>query len=140
MVEQMDLAGFGDCTWYGECQAACPKEISINTIVQMDLAYTRAILTGHDTEEAEQQPRRALATSINQLSQRRHPDFESALGGADAVEKTTYVVGDGTSPNARAARPPAGRPARARQSAAVGDRADRCARRAGLRARHRAVA
>ena len=40
--------------------------------------------------------------SINQPPQRRHADLESALGGADAVEKTTYVVGDGTSPNARA--------------------------------------
>ncbi len=29
------------------------------------------------------------------------------LGGADAVEKTTFVVGDGTDPNART---PVGRP------------------------------
>lgn len=28
-------------------------------------------------------------------------DSETALGGADAVEKTTYVVGDGTSPESR---------------------------------------
>ena len=36
-------------------------------------------------------------------------DSESVLGGADAVEKTTWVVGDGTDPNARTpvARPPA---------------------------------
>ena len=31
-------------------------------------------------------------------------DSETALGGADAVEKTTYVVGDGTTPEARAPR------------------------------------
>ncbi|HLV25172.1 MAG TPA: hypothetical protein VKZ41_02580 [Gemmatimonadales bacterium] len=28
-------------------------------------------------------------------------DAEAAYGGADAVEKTTYVVGDGTEPEAR---------------------------------------
>jgi hypothetical protein len=31
----------------------------------------------------------------------RHLDPELQLGGADAVEKTTYVVGKGTDPNAR---------------------------------------
>jgi hypothetical protein len=35
-------------------------------------------------------------------------DAEAALGGADAVEKTTYVVGKGTDPNARS---PVGQPA-----------------------------
>lgn len=37
----------------------------------------------------------------------RDPEFvdsETALGGADAVEKTTYVVGDGTSPEGRTPR------------------------------------
>lgn len=31
----------------------------------------------------------------------RYRDPEAQLGGADAVEKTTYVVGEGTDPNAR---------------------------------------
>ena len=31
-------------------------------------------------------------------------DSETALGGADAVEKTTYVVGDGTDPDALSPR------------------------------------
>jgi hypothetical protein len=35
-------------------------------------------------------------------------DSEAALGGADAVEKTTYVVGNGTDPNAVS---PVGEPA-----------------------------
>jgi hypothetical protein len=35
---------------------------------------------------------------------RRETDAEAQLGGADAVEKTTYVTGSGTSPEAR--RPP----------------------------------
>ena len=32
MVEQMDAEGFGGCTNFGECEAACPKEISIRFI------------------------------------------------------------------------------------------------------------
>jgi hypothetical protein len=36
-------------------------------------------------------------------------DSETALGGADAVEKTSYVVGKGTDPNALS---PVGRPAK----------------------------
>ncbi len=28
MVAQMDAEGFGNCTNHGECEAACPKEIS----------------------------------------------------------------------------------------------------------------
>ena len=36
--------------------------------------------------------------------ERRRADTEAQLGGADAVQKTTYVEGKGTSPEAR--RPP----------------------------------
>ena len=36
MVEQMDLEGFGHCTLAGECMDACPKEISIDVIKQMN--------------------------------------------------------------------------------------------------------
>ena len=42
MVEQMDLEGFGGCTLYGECQEACPKLISIDTITRMNRDYLRA--------------------------------------------------------------------------------------------------
>ncbi len=35
MVEQHDAEGFGGCTLHGECQLACPKEISIDTIARM---------------------------------------------------------------------------------------------------------
>jgi succinate dehydrogenase / fumarate reductase, iron-sulfur subunit len=45
MVAQMDAEGFGHCTFYGECQAACPKEISIDTIARMNRDYLRAALT-----------------------------------------------------------------------------------------------
>jgi succinate dehydrogenase / fumarate reductase, iron-sulfur subunit len=46
MVTQMDLETFGHCTLTGECQEACPKEISINTITRMNRDYLRAALTG----------------------------------------------------------------------------------------------
>ena len=36
--------------------------------------------------------------STNDHPDSKFVDSETALGGADAVEKTTYVVGDGTSP------------------------------------------
>jgi succinate dehydrogenase / fumarate reductase iron-sulfur subunit len=42
MVEQMELEDFGGCTLYGECQEACPKEISIDTITRMNRDYLRA--------------------------------------------------------------------------------------------------
>jgi succinate dehydrogenase / fumarate reductase iron-sulfur subunit len=42
MVEQMDTEGFGGCTLYGECQEACPKMISMDTITRMNRDYLRA--------------------------------------------------------------------------------------------------
>jgi succinate dehydrogenase / fumarate reductase, iron-sulfur subunit len=39
MVAQMDLEDFGGCTLFGECQEACPKEISIDTIARMNRDY-----------------------------------------------------------------------------------------------------
>lgn len=42
MVAQMDLEGFGGCTLFGECQEACPKEISIDTIARMNRDYLHA--------------------------------------------------------------------------------------------------
>jgi succinate dehydrogenase / fumarate reductase iron-sulfur subunit len=50
MVEQMDEEGFGHCTLYGECQEACPKEISIDTIARMNHDYLIATLT-HKVEK-----------------------------------------------------------------------------------------
>jgi succinate dehydrogenase / fumarate reductase iron-sulfur subunit len=45
MVAQMDIEHFGGCTLYGECQEACPKEISIDTITRMNRDFLRASLT-----------------------------------------------------------------------------------------------
>jgi succinate dehydrogenase / fumarate reductase, iron-sulfur subunit len=44
MVEQMDREGFGNCTNYYECEAACPKEISAQFIAQMNREYLAACL------------------------------------------------------------------------------------------------
>ena len=44
MVEQMDLEGFGMCSNEGECQAVCPKEISIASIARMNREFLRASL------------------------------------------------------------------------------------------------
>ena len=44
MVAQMDLEGFGGCTNYGECQEACPKEISLETIARMNRDFRVASL------------------------------------------------------------------------------------------------
>ena len=45
MVEQMDIERFGGCTLYGECQEACPKLISIDTITRMNRDFLRAAVT-----------------------------------------------------------------------------------------------
>jgi succinate dehydrogenase iron-sulfur subunit len=46
MVDQMDHEGFGMCSNEGECQAVCPKEISIASIARMNREYTAAKLSG----------------------------------------------------------------------------------------------
>lgn len=45
MVEQMDLEGFGGCSNHGECEAACPKGISIINIARMRREFAKATLT-----------------------------------------------------------------------------------------------
>ncbi|HXI20228.1 MAG TPA: succinate dehydrogenase/fumarate reductase iron-sulfur subunit, partial [Gemmatimonadales bacterium] len=42
MVAQMDAEGFGGCTWHGECQEACPKEISLDWIARLYRDYIAA--------------------------------------------------------------------------------------------------
>ena len=44
MVSQMDSEGFGDCSNHAECEAVCPKEISVGVIAQMRREYMRARL------------------------------------------------------------------------------------------------
>jgi succinate dehydrogenase / fumarate reductase iron-sulfur subunit len=42
MVATADAEGFGACSNHGECMAACPKEISIDFIAQLNRDYLRA--------------------------------------------------------------------------------------------------
>lgn len=42
MVAQMDAEGFGACTNQFECEAACPKEISVKYIAQMNRDFLKA--------------------------------------------------------------------------------------------------
>ncbi|HET7746271.1 MAG TPA: succinate dehydrogenase/fumarate reductase iron-sulfur subunit [Vicinamibacteria bacterium] len=45
MVAQMDEEGFGTCTNHYECEAACPKEISVQFIARLNRDYIRASIT-----------------------------------------------------------------------------------------------
>lgn len=47
MVDQMDHEGFGSCSKHYECEAACPKEIKVENITNMNREYMRALVT-HD--------------------------------------------------------------------------------------------
>ncbi|MHC4831625.1 MAG: succinate dehydrogenase/fumarate reductase iron-sulfur subunit [Planctomycetota bacterium] len=44
MVGAMDDAGFGNCSNHLECEAACPKEISVENIAALNREYLRASL------------------------------------------------------------------------------------------------
>jgi len=56
MVAQMDEEHFGHCTLYGECQEACPKQISIDVITRMNRDFivakaTKApVMAGHNSD------------------------------------------------------------------------------------------
>lgn len=45
MVAQMDKEEFGGCTNMGECEAACPKKISIDFIARLNRDYLKSSLT-----------------------------------------------------------------------------------------------
>lgn len=44
MVRQMDDEGFGNCTNQYECEAACPKEISVDHIARLNRDFNKAVL------------------------------------------------------------------------------------------------
>jgi len=44
MLSQMDKEGFGNCSNHAECEAVCPKAISISNIARMRREYLRTIL------------------------------------------------------------------------------------------------
>lgn len=45
MVDQMDREDFGQCTNIGECEAACPKKISISVIATLRREYWKALFS-----------------------------------------------------------------------------------------------
>ncbi len=56
MVEQMQAEGFGSCRNYGECEAQCPKEISIKFIGKLNREYMRATLLEPENPRGKMQP------------------------------------------------------------------------------------
>ena len=42
MVAQMDAEAFGTCTNHGECEASCPKGVSLENIARMNRDYLKA--------------------------------------------------------------------------------------------------
>jgi succinate dehydrogenase / fumarate reductase, iron-sulfur subunit len=48
MVEQMDTEGFGNCSNEYQCEAACPKGISVQNIARMNRDFTKARFTVED--------------------------------------------------------------------------------------------
>jgi len=44
MVGQMDAEGFGNCSNHGECEAVCPKEVSIENIARMRREFFKGAL------------------------------------------------------------------------------------------------
>jgi succinate dehydrogenase / fumarate reductase iron-sulfur subunit len=44
MIDVMDTEGFGACTNHGECMAACPKEISVDFIAQLNRDLIKATI------------------------------------------------------------------------------------------------
>ena len=47
MVVVMDQEGFGSCTNHGECEAACPKEISVDFIARLNRDLMKAVVAAH---------------------------------------------------------------------------------------------
>ena len=48
MVDRMDSEGFGNCTNHYECEAACPKGISVTNIARLNREYARACVVQQD--------------------------------------------------------------------------------------------
>jgi succinate dehydrogenase / fumarate reductase iron-sulfur subunit len=45
MVERMDAEGFGSCSNEGECEAVCPKGISLRNIATMNKEFWKAVIS-----------------------------------------------------------------------------------------------
>lgn len=47
MLAQMETEGFGNCTNFQECEAACPKEISVKFISKLNREYLKSTVSGN---------------------------------------------------------------------------------------------
>jgi len=52
MVAQMDAEGFGGCTNHGECEAACPKGVSLKWIARMNRELVRSMVGSDSRSES----------------------------------------------------------------------------------------
>jgi succinate dehydrogenase / fumarate reductase iron-sulfur subunit len=48
MLRAMDALGFGNCTNERECEAECPKEISIVNIARLNREFLKASLVSEE--------------------------------------------------------------------------------------------
>jgi succinate dehydrogenase / fumarate reductase iron-sulfur subunit len=53
MVHTHDVLGFGNCSTHAECEATCPKGISIEHIARMNREYLKAAFTYYDKDRSE---------------------------------------------------------------------------------------
>ena len=53
MVDAMDKEGFGNCSNYAECEAVCPKGISLAEIAQMNREYMRASVCARESDSGD---------------------------------------------------------------------------------------
>ena len=51
MVAKMDEEGFGNCTNQYECEAVCPKDISVSFISRMNHEYLSSVILGKNPEK-----------------------------------------------------------------------------------------
>ena len=72
MIKQADADGFGSCSNEGECEAVCPKEISISNIARMTREYTRALARP-----------RPMTPSVNPAGVTRKHTLKRSSGRAD---------------------------------------------------------
>ena len=57
MVAQMDAEGFGHCTNHFECEAACPKQISVDFIARLNRDMLGAMIVARENVPARSKAR-----------------------------------------------------------------------------------
>jgi len=56
MVAQMEAEGFGHCTNHNECEAACPKGISVSFIARMNRDFIKSMVTSRTVVPLRRKP------------------------------------------------------------------------------------